>query len=421
MQLVYLTWGETPRGSGVYGSQVIGQLLSISRNAKIHTTLIAGLPLIHSGLVKEKLAYFSELRNIRQRLGNIGFEILLLPAIQTSFYSNKKNFFSLHCFVNANLINKLKKIQPDIVHCRSYHAAYAAIIARKKAKLDYKIIFDARGLWPEEAVLKNKVSYLDNDFHFLKEIEQEIIQSADVTICVSDTMSHHFQEIGAKRVDTIFLGASVNELLLDNRDKYKDCNNKTLCYIGALADSTWHKPEMLRRVYAVFRSIYPNTKLLIVTHSDWEDIRACLNEFPESEIEFTSTVDRKEMASLLARADFGVLPYLEPISECEHKIANTVIAVKTAEYLAAGVPVLTNCYCGGAAELLEKWGVGLVYDPADPAMQINKESLQKIDTEAVRLRAVEVARQNFDFEKNALRYIALYNNILDIDSLGSVK
>lgn len=413
MKIIYLTWGETPRLNGVYGSQVLGQINRISKLDKsIDISLYCGLPLINSGLVRRTLSYFSDIRKIRVSLPQKSLNIIPILGVQTEFYpSGRFGFNGFHLLSNFLLRNRLKKDKPDIVHCRSYHAAYAALIARAKLGLNYKVIFDARGLWPEEAVLKNKVVNGSPQYRFLKEVEMFVLNSADITISVSDPMSLHFEKIGAKRVETIYLSSDVNSLRPKLIERGSS-DEKVLCYVGALSDDTWHKPYILMNTYRAFRKAYAKTKLLIVTQSNKNKIMAQALEFPESEIYITSTNNSEELATLLSTADFGVLPYLHPKEDHEIQIASTIMAVKTAEYLSAGLPVLVNKYCGGAATIANKFNVGLTFDPINCEDSINNYMLDHFLRSEFSDHAIDVAKKCFDYTKNAENYIALYQELM---------
>jgi hypothetical protein len=155
MKIIYLTWGETPRSYGVFGSQVINQLVSnykSNKDSQFH--LVSAVPLIHSGFVREKINYIDEIKKIKRSLGNISFSWIPIYATQNFINSNRFTFKLMHGLSHLHLLRKMKEIKPDIVHCRSYHAAWAAITIRDKYKLNYKVIFDGRDLWPEEMALK---------------------------------------------------------------------------------------------------------------------------------------------------------------------------------------------------------------------------------------------------------------------------
>jgi hypothetical protein len=71
MKVAYLTWGETPCIYGVFGSQVIRQFDETKKllpNSEFH--FISAVTIIHSGLLREKWRYFSELSMVKKNLSN---------------------------------------------------------------------------------------------------------------------------------------------------------------------------------------------------------------------------------------------------------------------------------------------------------------------------------------------------------------
>ena len=414
MKVVYLTWGETPRTSGVFGSQVINQLKKIyDHSPKSQFWLISGIPIVFSGLTQEKFAYVKEMKILQEKLGEIKHILLPIYSPQNFFYSRKLEMPLFHAFANQHLINILRQLLPDVIHCRSYHAAYASLKAREKSNLRYKVIFDARGLWPEEGVLKGRINPNSQDYRSMKVIERYLLSESDATVVVSDTMQQHYKQLGVQNTIVIYLGAltkilSPQNIELDYSHKKNKC---TLCYVGALSNKTWHKPAFLFQLYKKYRSCLPNSKLLIITQSNHESIYEERGDIPLSEIIITSTKTPQELAKLLQSSSFGALPYFKPQSSIEKQIANTVIASKTAEYLAAGLPVLVNQSCGGAATLVEREGVGIGYS-LENLQEINSETLKNLSTLPVSKKAIKVAQQNLDFDSNADRYLKLYHSIL---------
>lgn len=414
MKVVYLTWGETPRTTGVFGSQVISQLKTIHEHApESQFWLISGIPIIFSGLTQERLAYVKEIQILKEKLGEINNLLLPIYSPQNFFYSRKLEMKLFHALSSQHLINIVRKILPDVIHCRSYHATYAALKAREKSDLHYKVIFDARGLWPEEGVLKGRINPNSSDYRSMKVIEQYLLNESDATVVVSDTMQQHYKRLGSQNTIVIYLGALTNilspqKIELDHSHKR---NRYTLCYVGALSDKTWHKPAYLFQLYKKYRNCLPNSKLLIITQSNHENIYKDRGDIPLSEITITSTQTPQELAKLLQSSRFGALPYFQPQSSIEKQIANTVIASKTAEYLAAGLPVLVNQSCGGATTLVEREGVGIGYS-LENLQEINSESLKNLSTLQVAKKAIKVAQKNLDFDSNADRYLKLYHSIL---------
>ena len=410
MNIVYLTWGETPRSYGIFGSQVIGQFVATKKlMADSNFTLISAVPIIHSGLVREKLSYKSELNKVRELLGNIDFIRIPIYATQNFINSTRRTFKFMHLNAHAQLAKHLISVKADVVHCRSYHATYAALIVRSKYKLNYKVIFDARGLWPEEIALKKNLDENSEDYKFFKTLEKWLLDNSNAAVSVSDSMKIHYESMTKTQVKNIYLSAAAE---LFKPDIIKNSNHKTLIYVGALSDDTWHKINGLFKLYAKFRLAWPETKLIIVTTSNHNKIREEFSQFADSEVQITSTKTAAELSNYLSIADFACLPYFSPSTSLEKIVSNSVLAVKTAEYLSAGLPVLCNMHCGGAAKLIEINNLGISYNP-DTLEELSHNKLTEYLDSQVIFRAIDAAAKLFSYTSNADKYSHLYQSLRD--------
>lgn len=410
MKVIYLTWGETPRDSGVYGSQVVSQLISNQQQiSSAKFALVSGLPIIFSGLVREKFSYIQELNKIRQNLDNIPHKIIYIWGPQNFYYSRRYEFHFFHHLSHQQLLKFIREFSADIIHCRSYHATYAALQIRDTCPLNYKVVFDPRGLWPEEGVLKGRIRENSFNYQYNKQIEKYLLKKSDITVSVSDTMQKHYEALGTKNCRTIYLSAPAQALKTKQANIIKKDN--ILCYVGALNDKTWHKPRFLFELYQQYRKCISNAKLLIVTQSNHREILNQRGEIPLSEVEITATYTPQELATCLQRSTFGALPYFIPSSHCEYIVAETVIASKTAEYLAAGLPVLVNRYCGGAREVIQRNSLGLIYDPEN-LETVSCNSLSKLMNQNISLICSKFAEENFSMYNNSIRYQEIYYNLI---------
>lgn len=409
MKIMYLTWGETPRSYGVFGSQVIGQYAATSCLCpNDEFCFLSAVPVINSSLVRDRFSYRSELRKIRSMLGNVRFDRIPIFAPQLFVNSNIITFKFMHLLAHKYLKRKLERFSPDVVHCRSYHAAWAAVMVKKKTALSYKVVFDARGLWPEEIALKKKYSVESRDYLFLKDLEQWILKESDATISVSDTMKNYFISLGCKYSERVYLSASVDKLTSRRISKKLNRNNTlTLCYVGALSEKTWHKPKQLLDLYMAISRLFGKIKLIIVTTSNHQDIRKIFKDVSDSNLLITSTKTVEELADIMNNSDIGVLSYFIPKSDQEKKLSKMVLAVKTAEYLAAGLPVLVNRYCGGAASVIKNNGLGIVYNP-ETFEELSEAKINKLLNSKIKEKAINFAKQNFDYHQNALKYRDIY-------------
>lgn len=410
---MHLTWGETPRSYGVFGSQVIAQFAA-TRRAIPHSQFLfaSGLPLIHSGMAREKLGYISECRKIREALEDIPFQLLPIYAPQNLVNSSSTSFRWLHGPAHWHLARLIKRFSPDVVHCRSYHAAWAALNVRSHMDIDYRIVFDGRGLYPEEVALKKSYPNDSVDYLFLKGVEQKLLTECDMTVAVSDPMEKHFRLLGAKQCRTVYLSADAERLkpshLVDRKSGLVN-----FCYVGALSENTWHKPSALLRLFQRLREVIHDACLTIVTTSDHSEIRKFFSDYSETEVRIHQSRTLEQLKSFLQQADFGLMSYFEPKTAREEMLAGMVLAVKTAEYLCNGLPMIVNCFCGGAATIVSRHDMGLVYDPRDLRTLRAEDILSRLPNATRRELIASKARRLFDYTEHARDYAGLYEDLLE--------
>lgn len=414
MKIAYLTWGETPRTSGVFGSQAIGQLLA-NKEAMPDSEFffISAVPLIHSGLLREKKNYSKEIEKIKERLSGVPFFRLSIYAPQNFIFSSKKTFELMHLGTKAKLARLLKRIEPDVVHCRSYHAAYAALKVKEAFGLNFSVVFDPRGIWSEEVALRKGFVEGGEDYVFLKKVESWILRHADATVSVSSQMAAYFESLGATNSTSIYLSAPVEKItkIRSAINVMPKSGRTTIAYLGTLGNGTWHRTSELIALYKHLQKVASDIELMIITMSNPVEIAADLKAAGVEGVKITSAASLEELVRNLASCHLGVLSYFNPETKNEKLLSSVVMAVKTAEYLAAGLPILVNKLCGGAAGIVEAHAVGIAYDP-DTFAEIDGASFRALLGEEVSERAVSLAGDVFDYRANAERYSELYRSVL---------
>jgi glycosyltransferase involved in cell wall biosynthesis len=411
MNVMHLTWGETPRTYGVFGSQVIAQFVATRRvMPKSKFIFVSALPILHSGLTREKFRYFKECQKVQVALGDIPFKLLPIYAPQHLVNSSASSFNLFHGAAHWHLYRIIKSFKPDVIHCRSYHAAWAALSVRKRNSMEYSIVFDGRGLFPEEVALKRTYADDNTSYRFLKRIEHELLTECDISIAVSDPMKRHYLSLGANKCKTIYLSADSEGL---NPLKIKQRANDTVnfCYVGALSEDTWHKTTELKRLFLRLHELIPNANLTIVTTSDHGAVRKYFSEFSEGVVRITESRTLQQLKDHLQQADFGLMSYFEPKTQREIKLADMVLAVKTAEYLCNGLPIIVNKYCGGAAAIIGNHDLGVVYDPSDLKSIRLEDILSHIPDIWRRKLIASKASQLFDYTKHAHDYSDIYTDL----------
>lgn len=413
MKVMHLTWGETPRSYGVFGSQVINQFVATHRLMSGSQFLFAsGIPIVHSGMTREKFGYLEECRKIQQSLGGIPFRLFPIYAPQNLVNSSATSFRWFHGLAHWHLTRLVKRFNPDVIHCRSYHAAWAALSVRRRERLGFRIVFDGRGLYPEEVALKKGYSDDSPNYAYLKQIERQLLAECDISIAVSDPMERRYHLLGARSCRTIYLSADAERLKplpLSNQVS----GSVNFCYVGALSEDTWHKTSELLRLFQRLRELIPSACLTIVTTSDHGAVRRVFTGFSEAEVRICQSRTLQQLKSFLQQADFGLMSYFEPKTAREMVLADMVLAVKTAEYMCNGLPIIVNRFCGGAAAIVNRHDLGLVYDPLDLGALKAEDILSRVPDMARREAIASKARCLFDYSEHAHDYAGVYESLFE--------
>lgn len=407
MKIIYLTWGETPRFAGVYNSQILQLIKRLQ--SKVDIYLISGLPLINSGLFREKFGYFKSLRMIKSFLtynGENRFFLIPIFAVQTVIYPKFLFGYMISFLSDKILLKKIKKLNPDIIHCRGYHSTSLVIKLKKKYNLNYKIIFDPRGYAPGEAVISNRCKVNSYTYKQLKKIEQHNIDFSDTILTVSETMRTFFKGQGAKSVENVFLSSSLNIPKIANH-RLKD-DQIIFGYAGALDDKSWHKPKQLIELYTRLIVLFPNSKLKIITNSSHKKILSYIPDFLMNKIDLISCKNPNEVLIELSVCNVGLMSYFIPKSRVELDVAKSVFAIKTVEYFAVKLPIIVNKYCGGATDFILSKSLGWAYDPENlENFSVSLSEINKMKDSVDH----EIFEDLFSYESNLNRYIKIYSSL----------
>jgi hypothetical protein len=416
IKVAYITWGETPRSYGVFGSQVVEQISRIARNHfdTIEMHFLAFLPIIHSGWIREKFGYFSEINKVKKILSHVQFHLKFLPIPQNLVNPTKLTHQLLFIWGLSQLQRYIEQNDIDIVHCRSIHAAYAACKVKLRSSKSFRIVFDIRSPWPETIALQRNYNEDHPEYQYFKSIEKFIVNSCDSLVAVSATMSRYFEKSYGKSCDLIYLSAPVESLQLKNIVN-KSAKNLHLIYVGALDEDGWHKISTLITLLLRIRSIFPDCAVTIVTTSSYKIIQNKITEAGLNNINIASAFNIDQLKNYLFEANIACLTALTPGNKLEKIFCENVFAVKSVEYLSAGLPIICNKFLGGAAAYVKEHGVGLLYDPNDLST-LRKEDIERLINSDISKKAVALSWQDFDYDSNAKKYFELYKSINKINN-----
>ena len=424
--LLYLTWGEVIVYDGLFNNQVLEQLKQIRSQAEaLPMYLLSGLPLGNRYLVKGRAQFYTELAKIEGQLtaARIGFAYRWIPAVARWFHSQPYQF-PFYSVGQLGYLAKLVRSQGiNLVHCRSYHATRLALLARTRYSLPYKVIFDTRGMFPEEAVLAGYFSATSPAYRRWKAVEQTLLREADAVVNVSATFTEYMGTLTTNpnlhtiststNLDLFQPNATVRQA--QRQTLHFAAQDKVLLYVGSLGTKRgWHNLANLIAVYQIFQQVFPQSKLLIVTRSPHAPLAEGLQAagYQATDYRLVAANSSQETSDYAQAGDYAALSYYDVDSPLEQQVGRTVIASKSGEYLGLGLPMIVNCTAGAAAQLVAKEGVGCVYQGGDEAAI--GAPLRQIEANyaAVQAKAIAVAHANFSAAGNARKYLTLYQTLL---------
>jgi glycosyltransferase involved in cell wall biosynthesis len=429
--IVYLTAIEDVARSPLIRSQVFTLLKEIAtRQPGRPLALVALYPIANA------LRFRRELAGVRAELAAAGIAFYVCPIIFLTRY-----FYIPRALLAAYLPQALLwalwiglRLRPALVHCRSYPAALVGRMVKGLAGA--RLLFETRALYPEEGATRRdggQSILLDAaSFHAWKQIESALIDSADVTVVVSEPSvailaAQH--PASARRIvvlPTCTRVASQQELASWRRQTRAELGLDG-CLVVAYAGS-WFVPEPAIELFRRLVRARPNLPwhLLLLVSSGAagpqsrtnDDVRAAVLRALGPDTGCTAlSVPHAKVARYLAGADLAAQPVGAPddarMDERYLRVAQTALSVKFTEYLACGLPVFVSRWHGAAAALAQAHDLGVVYDQASDddiagwlaRWQDRRDELQR--------RAWAFARDHFSLQTVASKYLDTYRRLID--------
>ena len=308
----------------------------------------------------------------------------------------------------------------DIVHCRSYLPSLVGLQLKRDSGV--RFLFDMRGFWADEKVeagtwnLRNPLYRLV--YGFFKAREAEFVAEADGIVSLTEAGRGEIErweayKLGLQRIAVIPCAADFDVFTIggaDVRDRARSdlaipADSCVVAYLGSLG--TWYLLGEMLDWYAVMRRRYPRSRFLVVTHDNPDPVRteaAARGIDPLEVIVVSSSRDR--IPFYLSAADIGLF-FIRP-SYSKQSSSPT----KLGEYLAMGIPVVTNAGVGDVDGTIESLDGGvIVSDFSTDAYARSIEHLPRVaalDPQALRERS----RAIFDLQSGIAAYHRLYQSVL---------
>lgn len=308
----------------------------------------------------------------------------------------------------------------DIVHCRSYIAAFAG--ASLKKKFGVRFLFDMRGFWVDERV-EGGIWNMNNPayriaYRFFKWKEKQFFQNADAVVSLThkgtEIISHTFgQRISAKTVvipccadSGLFSPFSISKESQQNlRDALEISQAEiVLTYLGSTG--TWYKTKEMLAFFSRLLEYYPDSKFLFITGDNPQEIQdMALREGIGPQFLKFVHAPRAMVPAYLSISHLSVF-FIEPSFS---KQASS--PTKMAELMCMGIPVITNAGVGDMETYLTDTRLGLL------VQDFSRAEYDRVIAQLPALFQVNIlhrrkyAETHFGLETGVQRYHSIYQKL----------
>jgi glycosyltransferase involved in cell wall biosynthesis len=306
----------------------------------------------------------------------------------------------------------------DVMHARAHIPMAMALVARRLATC--RTVFDVRGLMAEEYADAGVWREGSAVYRAVKWLERAGLRRADQVVVLTERMRAWLSESGLARAEKVtVIPCCVGLSRFDETDEGAAERNEfevsdadgggrfEVVYAGA-ATGLYLLEEMARFFLAV-RGLRPRAFFRVLTRSDAGHVSEVLRRAGLSDEEFrVGPVEPSEVPVYLKRARLG-LSFRKPTFS---QIAAS--PTKIPEYLAAGLPAVSNEGVGDTDELLERERVGVVVRgfTREEFAAAAARAVSLAEDASTRARCEEAARRHFDLVTvGGARYLSVYRRI----------
>ena len=309
-----------------------------------------------------------------------------------------------------------KKI--DIVHARATHGA---VIGAPAAKIfGRKFIFDTRGLDSEEYADAGLISVGSMLHKVLSGLERILFSASDAIVLLSQNSKSLLTEKGLGKFlenKPTYVIPCVTDLELFKVKARESIALKALklIYIGSIG--TWYMLDEMLDFFSVLKQNSPDSKFLIFTQSEKRSITRKVKELGLENSIDVSYISHGSIPGAIAGADIGI-SFIKPVSS---KRASS--PTKIGEYLACGLPVITNSGVGDVEEMVNSERVGVVIRKftQDEYSEKIKDVMELLREDSISDRCRKAAESRLSLDTAIDSYSRIYENLIAKETAGMVK
>jgi glycosyltransferase involved in cell wall biosynthesis len=298
----------------------------------------------------------------------------------------------------------------DVIHARSY--VMAALALPLALLVRAPIVFDMLGMLADEYA---EVGHWDRRGFFYratKLLERVLLRASSALIVLTRRNADYLRASGLvpalTPIQVIPCCVDLERFECANNDGYPRDAAPLLVYAGGLG--TWYRLDDMLDLFAVARRVTPDLRFRVITRTDPGVVSAAREArgISGDSVEVISA-HPDEMCELLCASDVGI-SFITPSFSKQAASPN-----KFAEYLAAGLPVLTNSGVGDLDDSMRGDDIGELvptFDVGDyeRAWRSVVAKLER-DPRSLRGRCRAVAARDLSADLAVDRYVQIYDAV----------
>lgn len=301
----------------------------------------------------------------------------------------------------------LKKDNINVVHARGLISALIAFIPAKL--LNVKFFFDTRGFLADKYVGGGLLSSSGLLYKMMKWGENALLKKCDFFTLETTSHARIIKETHCDLSDKMEVIPCCSDLAKFDYSLNGNLNSNSfnIVYLGKFG--TWYLINEMLDFFKVLSSILPDSRFIFLTQDDPDRVGKPAKDkgIIDSQIEIIKPL-KESIPALLAGAGAGIF-FINP-----YKRYNSS-PVKFGEYLACGLPVVSNAGIGDCDEIIERERVGVVitqFSGEEYKRAIYELKKLLSEGEILRERCRSAAAKYFDLEMGAEKYLKIYKQLL---------
>lgn len=298
----------------------------------------------------------------------------------------------------------------EVFHARGYVPGVVGLILRRT--LGIAFIFDIRGFWADQRADCGAWDRRHLPYRLAKVAERRMLRAADAIVSLTDAAVGRMKEYPCLRgrpARFAVIPTCVNLDLFQPPPARAQADGGRPLLVGCVGNvQLWYRFDDMLRAFNHIRELVPEARLLVVNRDDHDYVRHALTRarVPQNAVELVAAA-YADVPAQIARMDAGLF-FLK-----EYPSMSAVCPTRLGEFLACGVPVMTNAGYGDARAIVEGREAGVVVRGFDDAALSSgsRRLIEVLSAPGCRGRCRAAAESHFSLQEGVSRYDSLYTSL----------